>query len=139
MPRLGAALARWLPVALWAAAISFLSALGGPQLEEATDGLARVSWLSDLPIQGLAHIVEFAVLAILLERALRGRRRYLGLPRWGVVLAVSVAYGGLDELHQAFVPGRDASLGDVGLDALGAALSLAASWALGRWRIVSPN
>ncbi len=39
---------------------------------------------------------------------------------WAFVLAA--AYGVIDELHQAFVPGRTSSVDDALLDAFGAAL-----------------
>ena len=43
---------------------------------------------------------------------------------------LAVLYGLGDEVHQSFVPGRDASVGDVVADAAGALLG-AAAWVLG--------
>jgi len=39
-----------------------------------------------------------------------------------VLLLLGMAYGALDEWHQAFVPGRDPSLGDFAADCAGVAL-----------------
>ncbi|MGQ9714086.1 MAG: VanZ family protein [Anaerolineae bacterium] len=70
----------------------------------------------------VAHVVEYAGLAAWLYRALavgEGKvKPYLGAG------FLSVAYAVSDELHQMGVPGREASLGDVALDALGAAVAL---------------
>ncbi|NPV66971.1 MAG: VanZ family protein [Anaerolineae bacterium] len=72
-------------------------------------------------IKKSAHMIAYGVLALLLARA---------LVAWGVtarraaILAVllALAYALLDEAHQALVPGRHASLTDIGLDAAGASL-----------------
>jgi len=45
---------------------------------------------------------------------------------WAWALALTVLYAITDELHQGGVAGRDASAGDVGIDAAGALLALAA-------------
>lgn len=84
----------------------------------------------------LLHASEYAGLAFLLARALRGE----GAP-WSVVLALAVvmasAYGASDEVHQAFVPGRDSAIGDWLADSLGAfmgAMILRGASGLGRRR-----
>ena len=71
------------------------------------------------------HVVEYAILAALLARAL-----HVGGPtgpertRTIFLLAslASALYGVSDELHQSFVPGRHASLGDAVADAVGSLL-----------------
>lgn len=59
------------------------------------------------------HAGAYAVLGGLLTAATSN-------PVLGVALAI--AYGVSDEIHQSFVPGRDASVGDLVADAVGAAL-----------------
>jgi VanZ family protein len=77
------------------------------------------------------HLLVYSVLAALL---------YGGLPselgrgqRAALAFAIAVAYGASDEFHQSFVPGRDASLGDLLVDAIAASSTLAviARWAPG--------
>ncbi len=65
------------------------------------------------PLDKLAHLVEYALLGFLLGR---------GTGRAALAFAVAALYGATDELHQAFVPGREASLFDWFADVLGAAL-----------------
>lgn len=98
----------WIPVALWAIFIFVLSSI--PQL---SSGLGY--W--DLVLRKLAHAGEFAVLAVLLLRA---------LARPWLVLAVATAYAASDELHQHFVRGRVGSPRDVAIDSAGAVLGLIA-------------
>ena len=66
----------------------------------------------------ILHTLEFAGLTFLLLRALNGGflRRH---PRWALISALvfGPVWGLLDEFHQSFVPGRDASLKDAAVDA----------------------
>lgn len=73
------------------------------------------SFLDFLPAGSdkVAHFAAYAVLGALITLA-------TGTPLAGWVLAT--LYGISDEIHQAFVPGRFPSLGDLVADALGAAL-----------------
>jgi hypothetical protein len=88
-------------------------------------------------LNNLAHAPLFGGLAfcalLALPREGTGRR----WPRLGVfercaVAAGVVGYAVVDELHQAQVPGRDASLGDVLTDLTGALCVLAVAHYLGR-------
>lgn len=69
-----------------------------------------------------AHILAYGALAAawwtLLVR--RVQPPYLGVAAWGL----SLAYGVVDELHQAVVPGRTCSVTDLGSDAVGAWLAI---------------
>jgi VanZ family protein len=85
-----------------------------------------------------AHLTEYAVLALLLWRALHKPSRP-NAPSWrwseaGLALGLASLYAASDEIHQAFVPSRQASVWDVLLDTSGAALALLCLWAVGRWR-----
>jgi VanZ family protein len=103
MPR---RLSLWGPVVLWAGVIFGLSSI--PSL---STGLGV--W--DEILRKGAHLTEYAVLGMLLFRALGNT-----LPAF----AVGVAYAVTDEIHQHFVRGRHASPFDVAFDACGVALGL---------------
>ena len=75
----------------------------------------------DPHLQNLLHIPLFGLLQFAWLRGFRmigssGRRAVLSC------LAITLAYGVLDELHQLSVPGRYASLMDIGLNSIGVAL-----------------
>jgi VanZ family protein len=73
------------------------------------------------------HFIEFGVLAILIAYALTTRRTSAGEPLtvaaiaklalWAI--ALTTIFGYLDELHQAFVPGRNSDALDLLADFLG--------------------
>jgi VanZ family protein len=100
---------RWLPVLVWAAVIFAFSSI--PSLNS---GLG--TW--DYVLRKLAHLTEYAILALLLRRA-------TGSAAWALVLAV--AYAASDEVHQVFVRGRHGSPVDVAIDTVGALIGLAAA------------
>ena len=70
------------------------------------------------------HLLEYGVLGFLVQRGIA-----LGLRRpettWLVAAAASALYGGTDELHQSFVPGRTADWLDFAADVVG---SLLGAW-----------
>src|SRR4051795_11541910 len=99
-------LSQWGPVVLWAAVIFALSSV--PDL-----GTDLGTW--DTVLRKCAHATEYAILVLLLYRAL-GRE----LPAF----LIGFAYAVTDEIHQAFVKGRHASPFDVAMDAAGLALGL---------------
>jgi VanZ family protein len=67
------------------------------------------------PWDKAVHGAAFAVLTLLLFRT-------LGASRWAIAAALAVCIGIADELHQAFLPGRNADAMDLMADAAGAAL-----------------
>ncbi len=81
------------------------------------------------------HTTEFAVLAFLLAHAcIRTFERH---PRVRVALAamlLTFLWGVLDEMHQAFVPGRSADVLDLCADALGTFVGVNARMLLGMIR-----
>ncbi len=130
-PRLSyvALLLHWAPVAVWGALI--YSSSGSPaNTGPATQHMFTFLLVPDSYSFDLAefrfHTGAFAVLAVLAYRVLaihfKWRQRWLG----AAAAAVAAGYGALDELHQAFVPGRTASSIDLGYDILGATLALTA-------------
>ena len=98
----------WAPVVLWAAVIFALSSI--PSL-----GTDLGVW--DTILRKGAHMTEYAILALLLFRAL-GSELHAFL--FGLAYAVS------DEIHQLFVGGRHGSPVDVAIDAAGLLLGLLA-------------
>jgi VanZ family protein len=98
---------------------------------------ARVHNLHEL-FRKCAHLAEYAVLALLLWRAVR--RPVKNDPRrwnWaeaGLALSIVFLYGASDEFHQIFVPNRTAQVSDVLIDTAGGAAGLLALWLAGRWR-----
>jgi len=79
-------------------------------------------------IRKCAHFSEYFVFLLLLYRALRGRQsgwRWM----WGLsALFIAAGYSLLDEVHQAFVVSRTASVYDSLLDSVGAFVALAVLW-----------
>jgi VanZ family protein len=100
------AIRRWLPVVLWAAVIFALSSVPGL-------GTGLGTW--DLLLRKLAHVTEYAILGLLVVRAVGG-----ALPAF----ALGVAYAISDEIHQTFVPGRRGAPLDVLIDAAGVAAGI---------------
>lgn len=97
----------WGPVVVWCALIFYLSDV--PQLEVTSEPVGNFL------TRKLAHIVEYAVLFILILRATQFKR-----PR--LAFALTITYAITDELHQALVPTRTAKLEDLAFDTLGALL-----------------
>ena len=139
----------WLPVLVWMGVI--FSASSDQRSMQHSSRLVDpiVRWLfphlSDEAVRAVvfaarkcAHLAEYAVLALLLWRALHqapkpeaARWRWAGA---GLVLALVALYAASDEIHQTFVPSRQGCVEDVLLDTTGAALALLCLWAAGRWR-----
>ena len=71
-------------------------------------------------VRKTAHMTEYAVLAALWFVALTRERRWSARRAAWLALIVAVGWAFLDELHQATVPSRTASVGDIGFDTAGA-------------------
>ncbi len=135
--RLRGILGYWGVVAMWMLVISLLS--GEPFSAENTnrylDPMLRFFFphltaaqftLAHSVIRKSAHFTEFFILGSLAFWAARRGRA----PRWRLgwmlqAIGLAVAYSLLDELHQAFVPNRTASLSDSAIDSCGAIISQA--------------
>jgi len=82
-----------------------------------------------------AHVSEYAALFLILRWA--SSKTFARKSNWfhaPLALIVAVFYAVTDEWHQTFVPGRTPSVGDIGLDALGAVLGLCIWSAVHRYR-----
>jgi VanZ family protein len=106
----------WLPVVAWAAVIFTLSSIPGL-------GTGLGDW--DLILRKMGHAVAYAILGLLLVRALRNPP---------AAFLLGVAYGAADEIHQHFVADRHGSPLDVAIDAVGVAVGI---YAAGRLSTIS--
>lgn len=77
----------------------------------------------DFVIKKSAHILEYALLAVLMLRGVAGETS-LRFSHYVWAFALTALYGASDELHQALVPGRESRALDVLFDSLGATISL---------------
>ena len=120
----------WGPALIWAIGLYLASAQ--PALPRPGERFG----VSDDVVNYTTHALSYAVLAWLVWRPLwEGVGRLpdvvVALPRWAAWL-FAVAYALADEIHQAFVPGRTASLWDVLADALGATAAMGLVWVMSR-------
>jgi VanZ family protein len=99
--------ARWIPALAWMVVIFAASSVPG----------------SDVPgrFGYWAHFVEYVVLGMALAFALQVETRRL----WLAAVALAAVYAATDELHQAFVPGRNPDVLDWLTDVAGAATGAA--------------
>lgn len=106
------ALKPWLPALLFMGVIFALSSQPNP-LPFVPRGI--------LTHDKLLHALAYAVLGLLVCRALLAGGV---LPRRAVLLALLIAsaYGITDEIHQMYVPNREADVADWAADTIGAAL-----------------
>lgn len=78
----------------------------------------------EYPIRKIAHMTEYAILALLVYGMLDAWRTGENAGGYRVALGVVFLYACSDELHQLFVPGRAGRLSDVIIDTTGALLAL---------------
>jgi VanZ family protein len=104
--RLPRTLQLWLPVLAWAALIFAFSAI--PSLNS---GLGT----ADTILRKAAHMSEYALLAVLLFRALDDEL---------LAFFATILYAASDEFHQTFVHGRHGTPTDAAIDAIGAFVGL---------------
>jgi VanZ family protein len=96
----------WLPVVVWALLIFALSSI--PHL-----GTGLGTW--DTILRKGAHVTEYAILGLLLLRAVGSE---------APAFLLGVGYAITDEVHQHFVTGRHASPIDVAIDSAGVLLGV---------------
>jgi VanZ family protein len=79
----------------------------------------------------LFHVPLFAGLGVCLAMTL-GQWPWPARGLW--TMGAGLAFAGLDEWHQSWIPGRSASVGDIAMDGIGLALALSGLWWLSRRR-----
>ena len=108
-------LINWLLVIIWMGVIYWFS--DQSQLISSTNPLLVNA------IAILGHITFFGILYLFFTRAVKASYSLRSWRLFQIGLIFVFLYGLGDEYHQSFVPGRDASLLDVGLDVIGALLA----------------
>jgi VanZ family protein len=130
-------LKHWLPLLIWLGVIfvgstdlmsaEHTSRFMVPFLLWLKPGMSpQTIWVILVVMRKCAHVTEYAILALLLWRALRS------IPAlsmkisisFGAVLVGSALFAASDEFHQSFVKSRTPSVRDVLLDVAGASLGL---------------
>lgn len=109
----------FLPVVLWAGVIFAFSSFP-------TGTATEIKW-QDFVIKKSAHVIEYAILSVLLYRAFVN----IGIAKGkALVLAVIISslYGMTDEFHQSFTPGREPHFRDVIFDTIGASAAALIIW-----------
>jgi VanZ family protein len=143
MPKFRVFLKYWLPPLLWMMLI--FSASGDSHSYEHSSRLVEplLRWLFPKMSQAniaeihhlirkCGHLTEYAVLALLLWRALKNPAKN-NLNKWswpeaGCTLSIVFLYAASDEFHQIFVPTRTPRVTDVIIDTVGGAIGLLALW-----------
>ena len=92
-------------------------------------------------VRKLGHVTEYAILAILLWRALRAGTVWT--TKRSILFALTVLgcaiFAASDEFHQAFVPSRTSSPQDVMIDICGALIGLMMCWMFARRASQNPE
>jgi VanZ family protein len=137
----------WLPPLLWMTVIFTASADTHSAQHSSRFFLPLLHWLfprmsaehidtCHYIFRKCCHLTEYAVLGILLWRAVRRPWKSQPQPwRWsqaGLALGLVLLYSISDEIHQAFVPTRTAHATDVLIDTSGAAIGLLLLWSFGK-------
>ena len=107
-------LVRWVPALIVMGVIFWVSSTPGSNLPD-------FGVFENLVETG-GHFLGYVLLAQAYLFAIGSQ----GTRSWWIAGFLAILYGISDEIHQSFVPGRDASIIDLGVDALGISLSLLA-------------
>lgn len=105
---MGNFLKRFGPVIVWMCLMYYFSSRAGLPI----NGTITEDFLS----KKLAHVLEYALLMLLMYRA-------AGEKNLAKALLFSLAFAFSDEIHQLFTPTRSGRLRDVGIDSLGLLIS----------------
>lgn len=139
----------WVPVLIWMALI-FTASQDNESYQHSSRIIAPLlHWLFpsmpnarvDLLVfiaRKCAHLTEYAILGLLVWRAVRkpskSKRRPWSWNEAGFAVLFVALYAASDEIHQLFIPTRYATVHDVIIDTTGAMLGLFLLWGFGHWR-----
>lgn len=108
---------------------SGLSAKVGQTIVNTVDKLCRLNLLEQqkeaavekitLPIRKLAHMLEYAILALL---------AYISFSKYVISIIIVFGYAMTDEFHQLYIPGRAGQFTDVLIDTTGGLIMLVCIW-----------
>ena len=108
----------WLPPVLWASLIFFFSSLP-------VNAPGALFNLFDFIFKKTLHVIEYAILAFLVFRALFQTFDHQNFTKYqATTFVICLTYAISDEFHQSFVPGRTATIRDVIIDTIGIGLAL---------------
>ena len=79
-------------------------------------------------IRKCGHLTEYAILALLLWRAISQATNLLAWQRARRTLLIVCLYAATDEFHQSFVPTRTSLVSDVFIDTTGGVIGLLVLW-----------
>jgi VanZ family protein len=102
---------RWFPSILMMVLIFGFSSLPSKEMP-------NFAW-ADLIVKKGGHMLGYALLALAYWRGLGWDKK-----RWWLPWLMTFLYAVTDEFHQSFVPGRNPSPLDVGIDCIGAGIGL---------------
>lgn len=105
----------WIPVVFWCGVIFIFSSI--PTLPA-----PKILWW-DFVLKKSAHVIEYAILYLLVFRALRNSSAHAKGRAVVSCFLFCLLYAISDEYHQSFIPGRHAKTMDIGFDFLGMLIS----------------
>jgi VanZ family protein len=101
---------RWLPLLVWIIIIFGLSSI--PKLSGDYPDMP-------IPVDKVAHFIEYTILAILFHRGLGDDTLKRRISSSIFVFFICLGIAAMDELHQSYIPGRQSSIYDVLADLAG--------------------
>ena len=102
----------WLPPVLWMSFIFLLSS-------RHRIGLSEVYMYNFIIFKSL-HMIEYAALFFMLFRAIN--KTFTNVSKKNalmIAVVLAILYGISDEVHQTFVPTREGTIRDIGIDSIG--------------------
>ena len=134
--KVGRVVSKWMPVIAWML-LMFAGSTDVLSAEHTSRFLVPfLRWLDPtisfqtiiaihFTLRKIGHFTEYAILAVLLWRALRGTFAGIGKATlMSAAFLVCAAFAASDEFHQSFVSTRTASLHDVMIDCIGALVAV---------------